>query len=536
MGFFIKQKELDLAMKLKLHEIDFICDKTKSLAESGKVAEAKKIADKLDNAYPNNFTVSICLGYVCAIETNYHQSIEYFLKAIHLEPHNFVAYNMISLPLIQSGKFLEALDYCNKGLDLKPDNVDLLGNKGNVLFRLFRYSEAIKCYKKIIELAPNFARAYVSIGNAYQLERKTTLAEQAFNRALEIDPENYDAKLNLSTLYVASDRYELAEKIYNNLIDAYPGESTTYFYKAILELNRGNYEEGFKLYEYRRRETLKVVGNFTPPLWLGLEDISNKTILVIGEQGFGDHFQFARYLILLEGLGAKIVIELRSELISIFNEMKCKFTIIKKGDSLPQFDFQCYFASLPFIFKTNTKNIPNLIPYLFCNKDKSTLWAEKIGVNTKKRIGLAWSGSKAYGNFDARSIPLKELVKILNENFEFHSLQIFYNDKDEKLLQDFESIKRHEKGIVDFLDTASLINHMDLIITIDTSIAHLAGALGKKTFLLLEKNPDWRWLNYGNKSLWYPSLKLFKQVEYGDWESVINEVFNELTKLTSSNS
>ena len=301
----------------------------------------------------------------------------------------------------------------------------------------------------------------------------------------------------------------------------------------MLKLLIGEYEEGWKLYEWRRqhKETKNNYKVYDQPLWLGEKSLQNKTLLVESEQGLGDAIQFCRYIPMLENIGIKVILEVPKTLTSIIKTLPGNFLTFEKGQLPPDFDYHIPIMSLPLAFKTTINKIPASIPYLFSDKTKRRYWKKKLSKKTKLRIGLVWSGSTTHKNDKNRSLLLKDLEPILHLPFEFHSLQKEVRENDKTTLFKFKQVHKHQDKLNDFSDTAALIEEMDLIISVDTSVAHLAGAMGKDVWILLPFNPDYRWMLEKNNTLWYPTAILFRQNELNNWNNVIKNVFNRLLNL-----
>jgi ADP-heptose:LPS heptosyltransferase len=284
------------------------------------------------------------------------------------------------------------------------------------------------------------------------------------------------------------------------------------------------------LYESRlEKEDLKTNYPTYPQLaWRGQEDIRGKKILIHSEQGLGDSIQFIRYLEQIHQLGAEIILEVPKTLATLVNTIKTPITVIEKGSKLPEFDAYCPLLSLPYVFKTTVDTIPSVVPYLFADKKKVSKWNHRLGVKTRKRIGLVWSGSTVHKNDHNRSIPLEIFTDLLKLPVEWHSLQNEYRTKDKNFLDSHPEIRQHQEELGDFADTAALIECMDLVISVDTSVAHLAGALGKTTWILLPFIPDFRWMLEREDCPWYPTVKLLRQDEERDWKKVITKLMREL--------
>jgi hypothetical protein len=272
--------------------------------------------------------------------------------------------------------------------------------------------------------------------------------------------------------------------------------------------------------------------HFPQPLWLGDAPLENRILLIHAEQGFGDVLQFCRYVPIVEKFGAKIIMEAPKILTSTLSTLPGNFTIIEAGQPLPNFDLHCPMMSLPLAVQTTLETIPASIPYLFVSPSQRAIWTKKLGIKTKPRIGLSWSGQPDHKNDHHRSMPLDKLRPLLRTNLEFHALQTEYRESDEALLDELSEIQDHRHELKDFSDTAALISEMDWVISVDTSVAHLAGAMGKPLLLLLPYAPDFRWLLDRSDSPWYPTATLLRQPTLGDWESVLAEVIRQIHLLS----
>jgi hypothetical protein len=295
----------------------------------------------------------------------------------------------------------------------------------------------------------------------------------------------------------------------------------------------GDYKEGWRLYEWRRqtKETKNNYKVYDQPIWLGKESLQNQILLVESEQGFGDIIQFCRYIPMLEKLGAKVILEIPKTLTSLIKTLHGNFLVIEKGQTLPSFDYHIPILSLPLAFQTMINNIPASIPYLYSDKTKTDYWNKRLNKKTKLRVGLVWSGSIIHKNDKNRSLLLKDLEPILQLPFEFHSLQKEIRENDLSTLNKFNKIYQHQDELNDFSDTAGLIEEMDLIISVDTSVAHLAGALGKDVWILLPYHPDYRWMLDRYDSPWYPTCTLFRQSKIDDWSDPILEIIFRLQNM-----
>jgi hypothetical protein len=284
---------------------------------------------------------------------------------------------------------------------------------------------------------------------------------------------------------------------------------------------------------WKTKELKMKSRNFSKPLWLGEESLTGKTILLHSEQGFGDTIQFCRYAKMVRNLGAKVILEVPLPLVDLLRCLDGVDELIPKDSELSDFDFHCPLLSLPLAFKTDLSSIPNTPHYLYSNQDKRKYWLNKLGASSKKRIGIVWSGSLGHSNDRNRSLLLKDIIEYLPINFEYISLQKEIREVDQAILSS-SSIRHFGPELHDFSDTAAICDLIDLVISVDTSVAHLAAALGKPTWILLPFTPDWRWHLDREDSPWYPSVRLFRQSSNQQWSPVIQRVAHNLQHLSTS--
>ena len=408
-------------------------------------------------------------------------------------------------------------------------------NRGNTLKELIRFNEALASYDRAIELNPNFTEAYSNRGNALKDLNRLDDALASYNRAIEINPDYAEAYLNRGFLLSELLHYKDAILDYDRAIAVQPNYLDAYFNKALCLLRIGDFKSGLNLYEWRWKvEELELRNrSFTQPLWLGDENIQNKTILLHAEQGLGDTIQFCRYAKLVKELGARVLLEVPKSLLGLLSELEGVDQLIESGNQLPDFDYHCPVMSLPLAFKTDIETIPNPSSYLAAANNEHEKWAQKLGVKPKLLVGLVWSGNPRHKNDHNRSLTLQQLLPYLSDQCEYVSLQKEVREIDRKVLAD-SHIKHYEDELCDFTDTAALCESMDLVISVDTSVAHLAGAIGKTTWVLLPYFPDWRWLLDIENSPWYASIKIYRQPSRGDWDSVIQRVRQDLIEYLNN--
>ena len=408
-------------------------------------------------------------------------------------------------------------------------------NRGVTLESLKRFDEAIQDFDRAISLNPTNAEAYSNLGITENHLKHYDNALAKYDEAISIDPKCAEAYSNRGITLGELKKYDEALINFDQAIALNPDIPEAYWNKSTLLLLQGKFEEGWKLYEWRWEGTQKEHRrHFSQPLWLGeYDNLHGKTILIYPEQGLGDVIQFCRYIPMIEDLGATVLFAVHPSLKSLVATMDANFTIIENGTDLPDFDLQCPIMSLPLAFKTTLETIPSEIPYLYADSDKIKDWKRVLGDEKITRIGLVWSGSTIHKNDHNRSLLLNQLEPILQLPFEFHCLQKEIRPTDQASLDAFKQIHQHQDQLVDFSDTAALICELDLVISVDTSVAHLAGALGKPVWILLPYAPDYRWMLDRPDSPWYPTATLFRQPGIDDWDSVISEVYKRLQALSS---
>ena len=399
-----------------------------------------------------------------------------------------------------------ALKYFERALSINKTNAAVFNNRGIALQELKRLDEALKSYDEALRIKPDYAEAYNNRGNALKDLKRLDEALKSYDEALRIKPDYAEA----------------------------------YWNKSLLLLLLGNFHEGWALYEWRllKDETKASYYSGPCPAWRGEQNISGKRLLLQCEQGLGDTIQFMRYLPLVLARGADVIIETPKTLSPLFSALDLPVKLISKGSPLPPFDMHCPLMSLPHVFRTRAETVPNQVPYLAPTEDRLSKWRDHIGTNGFK-IAICWQGSTK-GKVDVgRSFPLhmfEAISKIdgvrlisLQKNDGVDQLQrLPVGMKVEVLPEDFDN------GSNAFLDSAAVMRCVDLVITSDTSLTHLAGALGVKTWLLLKEVPDWRWMLDRSDSPWYPNHRLFRQTSRDDWAAVFREIEGELKVLLSN--
>ncbi len=483
------------------------------------------------------------------------RALAYFERALRLRPEIIELYNNLGTALHDAGRLDEAIACYRKGLALAPDSVEILDNLAGALRVQGRLEEAQACFERAFALRPDHIESHVGLGAVLRerglvdaavlhYERALVLApdhpgalnnlgvalvdlgrpEEAvmhYQRALATQPELAETHDNLGIAFERQGRYAEALACYEHALALKPEYADAHFNRAHALLATGNFDEGWQEYEWR----FAVAGydrNLGRPLWCG-GALDGQTILIHAEQGLGDTLQFVRYIPHVAERGGRVVLEVPKPLVRLVRTIAGADQVIAAGNPLPEFDCHCPLLSLPRVFKTNLATIPDKVPYLRVPPEASAEWANLIADASGLKVGLVWCGSMV-GIIDRRPIDLRLLRPLLEvPGVSWFSLQVGERSGDIALL-DRSEIADLSPRLTDFAATAAAVSNLDLVITIDTSVAHLGGALGRPIWVLLPYNADWRWLRDHDDSPWYPTARLFRQRQPGDWAGVIGDV------------
>jgi hypothetical protein len=462
------------------------------------------------------------------------EALSSYDRAILLRPDYAEAHNNRGTALQQLRRLNDALASYERAVALRPDYADPYNNRGTVLQDLWRLDEALAGFDRAIALKSNYAEAYANRSAVLLALQRPRDALADSDRALALKPDYAQAHTNRGAVLHELLRLDEALQSYDRAIALDPDAAAAYWGKSTLKILTGQYEEGWRLYEWRWNTAQKQFArHFAQPSWTGQQSIQGKTLLIHAEQGQGDFIQFCRYAPMAQALGAKVVLEVPGALLSVIATLKGNFRIVERGAPLPRFDLHCPVMSLPHAFKTTLQTIPSRVPYLDADPDKRTQWQAQLGPKTRARVGLAWSGSAWHRNDRNRSVPLQQMEPLFSHPVEFHSIQKEPRPEDSALMRHIP-LRPHSDQLKDFSDAAALIREMDLVICVDTSVAHLAGALSAPVWILLPFTPDCRWMLDRSDSPWYPTATLIRQPEAGDWRSVIADVSRRLAHWSSN--
>jgi Flp pilus assembly protein TadD len=405
--------------------------------------------------------------------------------------------------------------------------------RANALRIVGRLEEALAGYDRAIERNADYAHAYCNRGVVLQSLGRREAALQSYDRTIALDPNDVMAHYNRALLMQDCSRWDEAMRSYDRAIELNPQFADAQYNRSMLQLFLGDFERGWRGYEWRwvnaRRLGIGDARTFAAPRWLGEEPIAGKRILLYSEAGLGDTLQFCRYATSCGRQGATVVLEVPEALRRLLGSVEGVSQVIGAGSPLPPFDYHCPLLSLPLAFRTTVASIPSPGSYVRADQIKVAQWRERLGARRSPRIGLVWSGNPNNPIDARRSIRLADWVAQLpTTGYEYFRLQTQVRETDRSALESNPQIVSFDDDLLDFDNTAALCMCMDLVITIDSSLAHLAGALGHRTWVLLPQTPDFRWMRDREDSPWYPSVKLYRQTVAGDWRSVFDRVAADL--------
>jgi tetratricopeptide (TPR) repeat protein len=517
---------------------DYLTNLGSTLVNLGRCEEALKAIDKAVQLKPLDADLWRNLGDILINLERPADALLSYQHALELNALHFDAASKAGHLLHQLERFEEALVYFNLCDELEPNHLPTLQTRSLTLCRLKRFEEALADNKRALTLDPANADTCDNIGNALRSLGRNEEALPWFDRSLEIRPNSAVTVTYKAVTLVELHRFDEAFAAYHRARAIDPGYAPAEWNLALLQLLTGDFEAGWAGREVRWKIPALSVHypKFSQPMWLGKEPIDGKTILINFDEGLGDTIQFARYVPMVAARGARVILVVQDALRPLLSELSgIAQSLPSSTRERPAFDMYCPVSSIPLAFATKLETIPSRTPYLPAPaKSRLQAWEQRLGPRDRLRVGLVWSGNPKHDNDHNRSIPLRVLARILDIDASFVSLQKDPKPDDGAVLLDRTEIADLTAHLVDFAETAALVSCLDLVITVDTSIAHLSGALGRPTWILLPYTPDYRWLLDRGDSPWYPTVRLFRQSETREYESVLDSVRAELLALVSA--
>jgi tetratricopeptide (TPR) repeat protein len=532
---------------------------------AGRLAEAESIYRQILAIHPNDENSLHLLGVIASQRGQYQEAADLIGRAIAVNPAVGEYHSNLSLVWMATGRYAEAVESCRRALALKPDSPEIYNNLGNAFRDHGQLEDAIAAYQTALRLRPQFPGAYNNLGIALRNQGRIDEAIAACRTALQLDPNSPEAYNNLGTaleakldmegalaayqaalrlrpslagthnnlgnVFVALGRLDEAIAAFTEALKLAPTDEQARFNCSLALLLRGDFETGWSYYESRWTAQHLSKKDFFQPMWDG-SALNGKRILIHAEQGFGDSIQFIRYARLAAEKGGTVIVECPANLRELFTGVPGVAEVVTVGDQLPPFDVHLPMLSLPLAFRTTRGNIPQEVPYLFADSVRRGAWAQRLGANrARPRIGVAWAGNPENRRSRMRNIRLQDFLPSLrNDRFDFYSLQLGDGAEQIRQLPGDVQVVDFTEHIKNFADTAAFLAELDLVISADTAVVHLAGAMARPVWTLLPFAPDWRWGLAREDTPWYPTMRLFRQPAIGDWGSVIQRVVGELSR------
>ena len=501
--------------------------------KAGQLSEAEQICQQIISGFPDHFDATHVLAVVQAAQRKNELALATYDRALVLRPDHADVLNNRGNTQLALNRFHDALESYDRALALRKDYPEAHSNRGSVLERLNRLDEALASYDRAVALRPNFVEALYNRGNTLKALKRFEDALVSYDRALALQPKHADAHNNRGQVLKELMRYDEALKSYDSAIAVQPEHVMAHCNAAALRLLTGDFNRGWIDYEWRwlKESVISTYRSFSQPIWRGDASISGKTVLVHSEQGLGDTIQFSRYVPMVAAAGARVVFEVQKPLQGLMANLAPSVEIVGRGDPLPPFDMHCPLLTLPLAFGTRLETIPSAKSYLQAPASHLAKWQTRLADVARPLIGLVWSGNPRHDRDVERSIPFRSLVPLFDARVTFISLQKELRAGDLPILMEHPAVLNLGEGLTDFSDTAGLVSEIDLVISVDTSVAHLAAALGRPTWILLTYVPDWRWMLSRDDSPWYPTVRLFRQGASHNWDGVIAELHQAIEKI-----
>jgi tetratricopeptide (TPR) repeat protein len=541
-----------------------------ALQRQGRLREAEKIYARVLKTAPDHFDALNLLGTIKAQQGQIGEAQRLFAAAVKLNPNVAGAWANLGQALHALKRNDEALQCLDKARALAPDDLNVLHQHANALLSLGRTDHALGEFRAVVARAPRHGEARLNCGIACAALGRLDEALAEFDAALALMPAQPAVHYNRALALQALGRYAEAVEAHDRALAAAPQHAGAWlhrgralaalkridealasygkagalrkndpdveFSEALALLALGDYRRGLAKYEARWRRTgMPEQKSRSRPLWRGEYPLAGKTVLLHAEQGLGDTIQFARYVPLLAATGAKqIVLEVQSELTALLARLAGGATVMARGEVPPPFDVHCPLGSLPLAMGTDFASVPAPIPYLSADDGALAKWSARLNALERPRIALAWAGNPSHDNDRNRSIPFASLAPLLSLPASFVGVQRELRHDDAERLGAEPRVVHLGGELENFTDTAAVIALCDLVISADTAVAHLAGAMGRPLWVLIPFAPDWRWTLNGDTSPWYPAARLFRQSALGDWAGVIAGVAAALARFIAA--
>jgi tetratricopeptide (TPR) repeat protein len=532
-----------------------------SLKRLGRFDEALKSYDQALELAPNVAEAWNNRAVVLRLLGRLNEAVESYNNALALNPKSVEIRNNLGYTLHCLGCFDAALEHYGRALQLRPRDVDVLNNQGMAFSELGLYADAIAAYEKAMKIEPRSWQTLMNLGVTQYEQKQFELALRTFDQVeaimpgnldlqinrgnslqelgrldealevyrvvLTVRPQDAELQMNIGNVYREMQRHETALNYYDSALSIDADNAEVHWNRSLSLLAMGDYVQGWSEYEWRTktRKLGRIKRDFMAPKWCGKESISGKTILLHAEQGLGDTLLMCRYAAVVAALGARVVLEVQRPVVGLLKGIEGVAVLLAQGDELPYFDFHCPLMSLPFVLNTTTDKVPAKVPYITPDSELVERWRNEFDIGRMK-VGVAWAGNASFAADHKRSLTLAAFLEGLPDGPQYYCLQESVADKDNELFNSSGKIQRFDQN--DFRNTAAQICLMDVVVSVDTSIAQLAAALGCKVWVMLAYSADFRWLVNRTDSIWNPTARLFRQPEPNNWTPVMATLKREL--------
>lgn len=502
--------------------------------------QAERIYRQILELEPNNVEVYKKLGNVFLQQGCINKAIHSYEQAFHLDTNyldvNYIeVYNNMGIILEKQGQLENAIACYQQALSIDPNYIEAYKNLGIVFAKKGEIENALTCHQQALALDLTSTETYNNLGVLFRKKGELEKAIACYQQALNLNPNFPEAYNNLGVAFEEMGQYEKAKACYVQGIELDPNSALAHVNLALILLRAGEFKLGFAEYEWRLHSPHNLeyffIKNLPQPLWDG-SNFTGQTILLHAEQGLGDTIQFIRYVPLVAQLGGRVIVECHESLIRLLKTVDGIEQLVIKGEALPEFQFHAPLMSLPRILGTTIESVPSQVPYLAATESSISL---KFSIESRLKVGIVWAGSPNNPIDSRRSCSLKDFFGLLSvPNISFYSLQKELREEELTYLSGKLSIQDLSTQLVDFADTAAAIAQLDLVITVDTAVAHVTGALNKPVWILLPFVADWRWMIGRSDSIWYPSMRLFRQQHPGNWAGLFKEVEKALQTIANT--
>jgi tetratricopeptide (TPR) repeat protein len=524
-------EQIGAALKLDPNHVNALANRGNAQLALARFGDALANYDRVLELQPDNVDAHFNRGNVLNALNRHGEALPSYDRVLTLRPSHIEVLVNRAVALLALERFEEALANCDRALALRANFAEALFNRGLALHRMKRFEDALTSYDRALAERPDYEQANYNRANTLLALGRFEAALVSYDRAIALRPAHAEAHLNRGVALEKLMRFDAALASYGRALALRPDFAEAHYNEALCRLLTGDMRGGWKQYEWRW-ETAQLKHekrSFPLPLWLGSGEIAGKTILLHAEQGFGDTIQFCRYAALVAERGVNVVLEVQAPLRELMQTLTGAPRIVVKGEPLPDFDLHCPLLSLPLASGIELATLPPGTPYLWADPGAAAQWSGRLLPKIRPRVGLVWSGRSAHLNDRSRSIPIDVFLSALSGiDATFVSLQRDFRAGDLVRLKERGDIAYFGEDLQNFSDTAALIENLDLVISVDTSVAHLAGALAKPIWILLPYSPDWRWLLDRDDSPWYSTARLFRQDRSCAWGGVMKQVHAEL--------